>query len=127
MKNDLATAIVAAIAGVVISYFICNMFIGTSDSFSFNTVDSSVSSDLASPDPELFNYRALNPTVEVYVGNCTEVNMYGECVDESSEQIEEGIIENTDDTENTNTQNNSNADSSTSPNSQRNDDDGITD
>ena len=103
MKNDLATAIIAAIAGVVISYFVCNMFVGTSDSFSFNTVDSSVSNDLASPDPELFNYRALNPTVEVYVGNCTETNMYGECVDASSEQIEEGIIEEVDSTEVTET------------------------
>jgi hypothetical protein len=97
MKNDLATAIVAAIAGVVISYFICNMLIGKSGDFSFTAVDSSVSSDLATPSPELFNYRALNPTVEVYVGNCTEVNMYGECIDESSEQIEEGIIEEDDD------------------------------
>ena len=93
MKNDLITAIVAAIASVVVSYFICNMFIGKSGDFSFTTVDSSVSSDLASPDAELFNYDSLNPTVEVYVGNCTDVNMYGECVDESSEQIEEGIIE----------------------------------
>ena len=93
MKNDLITAIVAAIASVVVSYFICNMFVGKSGDFSFITVDSSVSSDLASPDAELFNYESLNPTVEVYVGNCTDVNMYGECVDESSEQIEEGIIE----------------------------------
>lgn len=124
MKNDLATAIVAAIAGVVISYFICNMFLGKSGDFSFTTVDSSVSSDLATPDPELFNYRALNPTVEVYVGNCTEINMYGECVDESSEQIEEGIIEEDTDS-NENTQNNSGSNSSS--NNQRNDNDGVTD
>ena len=128
MKNDLATAIIAAIAGVAISYFVCNMFIGSSGDFSFNTVDSSVSSDLAKPDPELFNYRALNPTVEVYVGNCTEFNMYGECIDESSEQIEEGIIEETDDeTENTeNTSNTENTESGSSPNNQRNDGNGNT-
>ena len=125
MKNDLATAIIAAIAGVTISYFICSMFIGTSGDFSFNTVDDSVSSDLAEPDPELFNYRALNPTVEVYVGNCTELNMYGECIDESSEQIEEGIIEETDETENT--ENTENTQSSSSPNNQRNDGNGNTD
>lgn len=129
MKNDLATAIVAAIAGVTISYFICNMFIGPSGDYSFTTVDSSVSSDLASPDQELFNYKALNPTVEVYVGNCTEVNMYGECVDESSDQIEEGIIEeDTDSTDNTNnTENNQNeSGSDSSSNNQRNDN-GVTD
>lgn len=119
MKNDLATAIIAAVASVIISYFICNMFLGRSGDFSFNTVDDSVSSDLATPDPELFNYQALNPTVEVYVGNCTEINMYGECIDESSEQIEEGIIEGTDDTDN--------AQPDSSPNNQRNDDNGVTD
>ncbi|MBR2767109.1 hypothetical protein IKD67_03465 [Candidatus Saccharibacteria bacterium] len=93
MKNDLITAIIAAVAGVVVSYFVCNMFVGKSGDFSFTAVDSSVNSNLTSPDSELFNYKSLNPTVEVYVGNCTDVNMYGECVDESSEQIEEGIIE----------------------------------
>lgn len=115
MKNDLATAIVAAIAGVIISYFVCNMFVGTSGDFSFNSVDESVNSDLATPNPELFNYKSLNPTVEVYVGDCTEVDVYGECVDNSSEQIEEDVIENTDTNEGTN-----NAD-------QRNDDNGNTD
>lgn len=125
MKNDLATAVIAAIAGVVISYYICNMFVGTSGDFSFNSVDSSVNSDLASPDPELFNYKALNPTVEVYVGNCTEVNVYGECIDESSEQIEEGIIEDTENIENT--KNTDDTQSNTSKAEQRNDDNGVTD
>ena len=36
--------------------------------------------------PELFNYKALNPTVEVYVGDCDEVNQYGECIDEASQE-----------------------------------------
>lgn len=143
MKNELATAIVAAIAGVVISYFVCNMFVGTSSDFSFNSVDASVNSELASPNQELFNYRALNPTVEVYVGNCTEVNMYGECVDASSEQIEEGIIEEaeeaaegTNSTNNTNSTTNNgtntstnanNAQSNTSNANQRSDKNGVTD
>ena len=130
MKNDLATAIVTAIAGVAISYFVCNMLINNSGdkfTYSINTIDSSVSSDLASPNPELFNYKALNPTVEVYVGNCTEVNMYGECVDASSEQIEEGIIEEVEEVENTENTEGNNTQSNTSPNSQRNDDNGITD
>lgn len=125
MKHDLITAIVAAIVTIVISYFACNMLIGESDAFSFNTVDSSVGSDLASPDSELFNYKSLNPTVEVFVGNCTEVNMYGECVDESSEQIEEGMIENTDSSVNQNSSNNSQSDQSS--NSRRSNDNGVTD
>lgn len=128
MKNDLATTIVAAIAGVVISYFICNMFIGTSGDYSFNTVDSSVSNDLASPDQELFNYRSLNPTVEVYVGNCTEFNIYGECVDDSSEQIEDGIMQDDADSEDSTGSNSSNnSQSNQSSNSRRSNDDGVTD
>ena len=34
----------------------------------FKTVDNS-SYSLAEPDPEVFNFRAVNPTVEVYVGS----------------------------------------------------------
>lgn len=128
MKNDLATTIITAVVTVVAAYFLCNMMVGKSDDFSFNTVDSSVSSDLALPDPELFNYKSLNPTVEVYVGNCTEINEYGECVDESSEQIEEGMIEDTDNSDNSSDSNSSNdSNSDQSPNNRRSNDNGITD
>lgn len=92
MKNDLATSIIAAVVGVVAAYFICNFLLPAGDTVSFSTVDETVTADLATPNPEIFNYKALNPTVEVYIGNCTNRNQYGECVDESSEQIEEGII-----------------------------------
>lgn len=96
MKNDLATAIVAAITGVVLAYFISNMVISNfaKSSDKVKNVDSSVNAELSDPDPEVFNFEALNPTVEVYVGDCTETNMYGECTDEDSEQIEQNIIEN---------------------------------
>ena len=80
MKTDLASAIGAAIAGVLISYFICNMFIGPIEDFTIKTVDSSnINADLDNPSPEAFNYKSLNPTVEVYVGDDT---------DEPIEQIE---------------------------------------
>ena len=71
MKTDLASSIGAAIAGVLIAYFICNLFIGPIDDFTIKTVDSSVDADLVEPNPEVFNYKALNPTVEVYVGDDT--------------------------------------------------------
>lgn len=95
MKNDFLTAVIVALIGIFAAYFITNTIVDmrSPGDFSFETVDSSVSGELASPNPEVFNYEALNPTVEVYVGNCTEVNMYGECVDESSSQIEAGIME----------------------------------
>lgn len=57
-----------AIAGVIIAFLVCNMFLGEIESVNFKTVGSDVTSDLATPDESVFNFNALNPTVEVYVG-----------------------------------------------------------
>ena len=84
MKTDLATSIGVAIAGILISYFMCNLFVGSIEDVSIKTVDSSFSTEIIEPNPEVFNYRAINPTVEVYVGdseNCTEFDDDGECLD----------------------------------------------
>ena len=90
MKTDLFTSIAAAIAGVLIAFFVTNLFIGPIEDVTYTTVDAKVNASLATPDPEVFNYRALNPTVEVYVGECDEYNEYGECVevDASVEEVE---------------------------------------
>ena len=80
MKKELATAIGAAIFGVIASYLICNLFIGEIQPVTFSTVDETVTTDLASPSPEVFNYKALNPTVEVYVGDCAEFDISGNCI-----------------------------------------------
>lgn len=106
MKTDLATAIVTTIIGALAAYFICNLIIDpmySSSSVEFNTVNTSVSSDLTEPDPNFFNYRSLNPTVEVYVGECKERNKYGDCVDESDSVINSNTIEEGGDDEQTNT------------------------
>lgn len=81
MKKELATTIIAAIAGVLIAYFVTNIFIPPTKNFTYSSVDSSIGADYIEPDVEIFNYKALNPTVEVFVGNCTEYNENGECVD----------------------------------------------
>lgn len=94
MKTDLFTSIVAAIAGVLIAYFVANMFIGPIEEVTYPTVDSAVNASLADPNPEVFNYRALNPTVEVYVGECEEYDEFGECV-EVEEYTEEVVEEDT--------------------------------
>lgn len=70
MKTDLATSIAAAIFGVIIAYFITNLFFGDTEDFTYKVVDTTVEANLAEPNPEVFNYRALNPTVEVCVGEC---------------------------------------------------------
>ena len=97
MKNDLATAIIAAISGMLLAYFISNMVISkfAKSTYEVKSADSSITAEVPNPDPEVFNYKSLNPTVEVFVGDCTEVNMYGECIQEDSDEIDQSIIENT--------------------------------
>ena len=81
MKTDLFTSIVAAIAGVLIAFFVTNLFIGPIEEVTYKTVDATVTAEVVDPNPEVFNYRALNPTVEVYVGECTEYDATGMCID----------------------------------------------
>ena len=69
MKNDLFTSILIAIIGFVAAFVVCNRLVGGIGPESIKTVDISVSADVTDPDVEVFNYKAINPTVEVYVGN----------------------------------------------------------
>ena len=91
MKADLATTIIAAVIGVVGGYFLVSLILPKTEPVSFKTVNSNMSYSLAEPDPEIFNYRALNPTVEVYVGDCQTYNANGECIDDlTGLEIDEG-------------------------------------
>ena len=105
MKKDLATAIGTAVIGVILSYFICNLLIPPIESVKYKTIDATVSTSLAEPNPEVFNYKSLNPTVEVFVGTCDEYGENGECIDASDEIIPNENIEgaNTEDTADENT------------------------
>ncbi len=110
MNKDLITAIGTAIVGVVLAYFVTNLIVKPADPITVKTVDSNVSANIDEPSPEIFNYLSLNPTVEVYVGDCTETNEYGECV-------RNGTVEATDTDDNTdsnadNTDNTDNTDNS---------------
>lgn len=77
-QSDIITVILIAVVGVIVSAFACNALLGNPDdaSVSFKTVEV-IESGLAQPDPEVFNTSALNPTVEVYVGNCEDVDQNG--------------------------------------------------
>ncbi|MBR3248528.1 hypothetical protein IKF89_00660 [Candidatus Saccharibacteria bacterium] len=81
MKSELFTAIIAAVAGVLISYFVCNLFIGEIEPVAITTIENEVSAELPDPNPEVFNYKALNPTVEIFIGDCTEYDASGACID----------------------------------------------
>jgi hypothetical protein len=105
MKTDLITSITATIIGVIAAYFICNMVLPAIEKVDFYVLDSSTTYTLDDPDPEIFNYRAINPTVEVYVGQCAEYNERGECI-ENIEYVEDEDIVLEDVEDNTNKQDN---------------------
>lgn len=101
MKTDLATSILAAVLGVAVAFLACNALLPAIQPVAFKKLnDASGDYSLAEPDVDVFNYRALNPTVEVYVGDCTEYDDYGNCIDEKAqeEEEEEEEEENTDNT-----------------------------
>ena len=104
MKTDLFTAIVVAVGGIVLAFFVTRIFLPELGEYKVKSLNDSANTsvtdynyaDLAQPDSEVFNYDALNPTVEVYVGDCAEVDENGECIDApEDEEGEDG--ENTDD------------------------------
>lgn len=83
MKGDLVTAILTAIFGVVISFVVTNVLFGSIAPVSIKTVDDNFGVDIVEPNEEVFNYRSINPTVEVYIGNndnCANQDSEGNCV-----------------------------------------------
>lgn len=68
MKTDLATSIGMAVLGAVMAFVVCNMLFGEIEDVSFKTISGKIDTTLLEPDEEVFNYKALNPTVEVYIG-----------------------------------------------------------
>lgn len=78
-QSDIFTVIAVAVVGVVISSVLLNLILGSPDEkyVSFKVVEV-IEPDLDNPDPELFNPDAINPTVEVYVGECVDQDQNGE-------------------------------------------------
>ena len=91
MKADLATAIVSAIIGFTIAFFATNYLTGEIKEFPYTTVITTVEASLEEPNQEVFNYNALNPTVEVFIGSCAEYNEDGECIERYSEEDEDNL------------------------------------
>lgn len=101
MKTDLATSIIAAIVGTVAAYFLCNLFTPAIENYSVKVLSSEASYNLLDPNNEVFNFRAVNPTVEVYVGQCED----GDCsnniiIDLAEENSEETPAETPDEESN---------------------------
>lgn len=78
-QSDIFTLILIAGIGTLAAFFVCQTLLGDPDSASvrFKTVNRVVSSELAAPDLEVFNSTSINPTVEVYVGGCEDIDQNG--------------------------------------------------
>ncbi|MBR6166572.1 hypothetical protein IKQ65_03005 [Candidatus Saccharibacteria bacterium] len=78
MKNtDIALVIMIALVSTVVSYFLGNALLGDPNERVVN-VDymDVIGSNVDEPDEESFNVDAINPTVEVYVGNCGPMEVW---------------------------------------------------
>lgn len=106
MKNtDIAMIILVASISVVVSYFLGNAILGDPNE-RVETVNymNKIDSGIEEPDVETFNAYALNPTVEVYVGNCGPLEEWNEakhiCV--PKEGLNPKTDDESDDTDDTN-------------------------
>ncbi|MBR0403349.1 hypothetical protein IJI55_02265 [Candidatus Saccharibacteria bacterium] len=77
-QSDIITVVIIAVVGTIAAYFGVNMLLGNpaDATYQFKIIEG-ISADLASPDPEVFNKDAINPTIEVYVGDCQDVDQNG--------------------------------------------------
>lgn len=73
-QSDVFSIIFVAGVGVFASFFLCQAIMGDPSEavISFTALRSPISATLASPEPEVFNSTAINPTVEIYVGDCED-------------------------------------------------------
>ncbi len=78
-QSDIFTLILVAGIGTLGAFFVCQMLLGdpSKAEVKFTTISNIVTNDLIDPDPEIFNSMAINPTVEIYVGDCEDVDQNG--------------------------------------------------
>ena len=77
-QSDIFTIVIIALVGTLAAFFGVSSFLGDPDKASAEVkVVQPVSASLTEPDSELFNPDAINPTVEVYVGECEDIDHNG--------------------------------------------------
>lgn len=77
-QSDIFTVLLVATIGIIASFFLVNTILGDPNekSVTFKKIEV-VDAGLAVPDPEVFNAEAINPTVEVFVGDCVDRDQNG--------------------------------------------------
>lgn len=69
-KTDIAMIILIATTSMLVAYFVAQSVLGGSDtkSVQVKTVDA-ITSKVVEPDKTVFNKNAINPTVEIIIGD----------------------------------------------------------
>jgi len=69
-KSDIAMVILIASVSVLVAYFVAKAVLGDTQnqSVKVKTADP-ISTNITQPDPTVFNSSAINPTVQVIIGN----------------------------------------------------------
>ena len=76
--SDYVSIAFVAIFVTILAYFVVNSLMGDpNDAIVRFKYLSNVNTDIVTPDSEVFNAAAINPTVEVYVGSCVDLNQNG--------------------------------------------------
>ncbi len=75
-KSDFAMIILIASASLLIAYFVGNALIGknTNAGEKVKTIQP-ISVDVTAPDPEVFNAKAINPSVKVNINSTQGTNV----------------------------------------------------
>ena len=77
-RSDIFTITFVASVGVLLTFIACSFLLGDPDTrYLKHKTIGKITADFTSPDPEVFNVDAINPTVEVYVGSCEDVDRNG--------------------------------------------------
>lgn len=69
-QNDIAALIVIASITLLVAYFVADYFIGspTGESQKIDTI-TKIDPEVKKPDNSIFNEDAINPTIEVVIGD----------------------------------------------------------
>jgi hypothetical protein len=69
-KSDIAMIILIASVSVLIAYFVAKAVIGDTKNKSVTVKTAEpITTDIVKPDPSVFNSNAINPTVQVIIGD----------------------------------------------------------
>ena len=99
-SSDIALVVLLSAVSIVLSYWLGNLILGnpSNDTYEISYVDS-VSSELRMPDSESFYPGAINPTVEVIIGQCSQEEEWDvasqRCVPKSSDENNKGTEDQT--------------------------------